>query len=126
MLIYRRAMLKISEEILHKEKALAYVTGDSLGQVASQTLENIHVVRAIAKYPVLSPLIGMDKEEIIEIAKEIGTFETSILPYSDCCSMFIAEHPETRAKLENIEKEEKFDSKKLIKEAVENAEIVNF
>lgn len=126
MLVYRRAMLRISEEILHKEKALAYVTGDSLAQVASQTLENIHVVRAVANYPVLSPLIGMDKEEIIEIAKEIGTFETSILPYSDCCSMFIAEHPETRAKLENIEKEEKFDSKKLIKEAVEKAEIVNF
>lgn len=126
MIVYRRAMLKIAEEILKKEKALAFVTGDSLAQVASQTLENIYVVRAVANYPILSPLIGMDKEEIIDIAKEIGTYETSILPYSDCCSMFIAEHPETRAKLANIEREEKFDSKILIKEAVGKAEIVEF
>ncbi len=126
MIVYRRMMLRIAEEILKKEKALAFVTGDSIAQVASQTLENIYVVRAVSNYPVLSPLIGMDKEEIIKIAKDIGTYETSILPYSDCCSMFIAEHPETRARLENIEREEKFNADNLIKEAVEKSEIVEF
>ncbi|MDP4012254.1 MAG: tRNA uracil 4-sulfurtransferase ThiI [Candidatus Nanoarchaeia archaeon] len=125
MIVYRRAMFKIAEKILIKENAKAFVTGDSLAQVASQTLENIQVIQEAANYPVLSPLIGSDKEEIIELSEKIGTYETSILPYSDCCSMFIAEHPETRSKLENVKKQES-DITKLVDKVVKEAEIINF
>ncbi|MBW3002028.1 7-cyano-7-deazaguanine synthase [Candidatus Woesearchaeota archaeon] len=125
MIVYRRVMFKIAEEILKKEKAKGLVTGDSLGQVASQTLDNLQVLYDAAKKPVLTPLLGMDKVDIINIAKEIKTFETSILPYSDCCSFLIAKHPETKAKLEKIkEMESKLDLQKLIKETLEKAKII--
>ena len=125
MIVYRRVMFMIAEEILKKEKAKGFVTGDSLGQVASQTLDNITVIYEAAKHPILTPLLGMDKEEIINIAKKIGTFETSIQPYSDCCSFLIAKHPETRAKLNQIlAMENEIDLKKLIKETLEKAKII--
>ncbi|MCK4892005.1 MAG: tRNA 4-thiouridine(8) synthase ThiI [Candidatus Pacebacteria bacterium] len=107
MIVYRRIMFKLAEEIAKKEKAKGFVTGDSLSQVASQTIDNIVVIYNDAKLPILSPLIGMNKQEIISIAEKIGTYDISILPYHDCCSFLIAKHPETRAKLETIQNQEK-------------------
>jgi len=127
MIVYRRVMFKIAEKILENEKALGFVTGDSVAQVASQTLENIKVIYASAKSPVLSPLIGENKKDIIKIAEEIGTFELSTLPYEDCCSFLIDKHPETKAKLENIEKlEENLKINNLIEESIEKANIKVF
>ena len=122
VVLYRRFMMKISQEIAKKEGALGIFTGESIGQVASQTLENIGVIEEALGLPVLRPLISFDKEEIIRKAKEIGTFETSILPYEDCCSRFLPEHPETKAKLEGVLKEERGrDVEKLVREAVKNS-----
>jgi thiamine biosynthesis protein ThiI len=125
MIVYRRVMFMIAEEIRKKEKAKGFVTGDSMGQVASQTLDNLEVLYDAVKEPIFTPLLGMDKIDIIKKAEEIGTFETSILPYSDCCSFMIAKHPETKASLAKIkEMESKIDLKKLIKEALEEAKII--
>ncbi len=116
--------VEIAERILRKEKAKGFVTGDSLAQVASQTLENINVIYDTTSMPIFAPLIGLDKQEIINIAHDLGTYETSILPYSDCCSFLVAKHPETRAKIEQIKELEKaFDIKKLVSEALSKAEI---
>ena len=106
MIIYRRIMFKLAEMIAKRENAKGFVTGDSLSQVASQTLENIGVIYNSANLPIFPPLIGMNKQEIIDLAVKIGTYETSILPYQDCCSFLIAKHPETKAKLEDIVKQE--------------------
>ena len=106
MIIYRRIMFRLAEMIAKKENAKGFVTGDSLSQVASQTLENINVIYNAADYPVFSPLIGMNKQEIIDLAIKIKTYETSILPYQDCCSFLIAKHPETKARLDEILKQE--------------------
>ena len=106
MIVYRRIMFKLAEIIAKKENAKGFVTGDSLSQVASQTLENINVIYNAANFPVFSPLIGMNKQEIINLSVKIKTYETSILPYQDCCSFLIAKHPETKAKLEDIIKQE--------------------
>jgi thiamine biosynthesis protein ThiI len=124
MLVYRRIMFWIAEKILEKEGAVGFVTGDCLGQVASQTLDNLGVVHKAAKHPILTPLLGYDKEEIKNIAKKIGTYELSIEPYCDCCSFMIAKHPETKAKLVDIEKEEsKLEISKEIEKAVREAEL---
>jgi thiamine biosynthesis protein ThiI len=121
-LLCRRSMLKVAERIANKEKALAIVTGESLGQVASQTLTNINVEDQAVRIPVLRPLIGMDKEEIIELAKKIGTFGPSITP-AQCCSA-PPEHPETKAELDVVEDEERaVDIEKLIEDSVKNAVI---
>ena len=106
MIIYRRLMFRIAEKILKKIKAKAFLTGDSLGQVASQTTENIRTIYSATKYSVFTPLLGKNKQEIINKAKEEGTYETSILPYEDCCSFMIAKHPELRSSLKEIEKME--------------------
>jgi thiamine biosynthesis protein ThiI len=106
VILYRRLMLRLAERIAVRSRALALVTGDSIGQVASQTLENLHVIGAVAQLPVLRPLIGEDKEEIIQMARRLGTFEISTGPDVDCCSLFVPRHPETRAKLQNIERVE--------------------
>ena len=106
MIIYRRIMFKLGEIIAKKENAKGFVTGDSLSQVASQTLENIGVIYNSANLPIFPPFIGMNKQEIIDLAVKIETYETSILPYQDCCSFLIAKHPETKAKLEDIIKQE--------------------
>ncbi len=124
MIVYRRIMFWIAEEILKKEGAIGFVTGDCLGQVASQTLDNLGVIHKAAKLPILTPLLGLDKEEIKNIAKKIETYPLSIEPYGDCCSFMIAKHPETKAKLGDIEKEEeKMDISLEIKEAIEKTEI---
>lgn len=124
VVLYRRMMLRIAEEIARKEGALAMVTGENLGQVASQTLENIKAIEEAVNLPVFRPLIGFDKQEIINKAKEIGTYEISILAHQDCCSLFVPKHPETRAKLEEVkEAEGKLNIKKLIKEAIQKTEV---
>lgn len=104
MIIYRRFMMRILNRIAAAQKAGGIVTGDSVGQVASQTLDNLHCIQAAARLPVLSPLVGMNKDETIAIAEKIGTFEFSTLPYPDCCSFMIAAHPETRGDLSEIER----------------------
>jgi thiamine biosynthesis protein ThiI len=123
-ILYRRLMIRISERIAIDEKAEALVTGESLGQVASQTLRNIRVINQVAELPILRPLIGVDKEEIIEKAREIGTYEISSQPYDDCCSFLTGRHPETWAELDDvIDVERKLDWDELVKMSLENAEV---
>ncbi len=126
VVLYRRCMLRIAEAIARQRDAQALVTGESLGQVASQTLYNLQVIEAVATLPVLRPLIGMDKTEIVAEAQAIGTFETSILPDQDCCTLFVPRHPSTRARLDHIEaSEQKLDIPTLIQTAVDTAETVD-
>lgn len=127
IVLYRRMMFRVAQEVAKKEKARVLVTGESLGQVASQTLENIGVINQTVELLILRPLVGQDKEEIIKKAKEINTFNISILPDQDCCSRFLPKHPETRARLKDVEKAEKeIRIKKLIKAAVRKSEIEKF
>lgn len=105
-IIMRRYMMRIAESIAVKEECLALITGESIGQVASQTVESLVNTNEDCKLPVFRPLIGFDKEEIVEVAKKIGTFETSILPYEDCCTIFVAKHPVTKPKLTHIYRSE--------------------
>jgi len=121
VIFYRRMMFRIAEKIAEKEKIKAIITGENLGQVASQTLENLKVIEKATNLLVLRPLIGEDKLEIIEKAKEIGTYDISILPYQDCCSRFLPEHPQTKANLEVVEKaERKLRVENLIKKALKD------
>lgn len=106
VVLYRRFMVRIAQAVAQKEKADALITGDSLGQVASQTLENIRTISAAGTIPILRPLIGDDKEEIMNNARAIGTYETSIIADQDCCSLFIPRHPETMSNLEQAERAE--------------------
>ena len=123
-LITRRFMMRIAQEIAKQYKAQALITGESLGQVASQTMEAIGCTDAVVDMPVFRPLIGLDKTEIMEIAQKIGTYDTSILPYEDCCTVFTPRHPVTRPKLDTMPKaESKLDIEALVKEAVENTEM---
>lgn len=118
-LIMRRFMMRIAEAVAKKIGAGALVTGESLGQVASQTLPALNVTENVTSLPVLRPLIGMDKVEIIRISREIGTFDTSILPYEDCCTVFTPRHPCTRPKLEEVrEAESTLDIDALVEEAL--------
>lgn len=119
VVLYRRFMMRIAQKIAEREKCGALVTGDSLGQVASQTLENIGVISQAITMPIFRPLIGTNKDDIIDAAKKIGTYEISSRPYDDCCSLFLPEHPETRAKLNVIlEIEKKLDVERLINGAI--------
>lgn len=119
VVLYRRFMMRIAQKIAERERYGALVTGDSLGQVASQTLENIGVISQATTLPIFRPLIGTNKDDIIDLSKQIGTYEISSRPYDDCCSLFLPEHPETRAKLEVIlEIEKKLDVDKLVRDAV--------
>lgn len=102
VILYRRLMFKIGEKIARRENCQAFVTGESIGQVASQTLENMRAIEEATPLPVLRPLAGFDKQEIIEKAKKIGTYEISILPHDDCCTRLMPRHPETKAKLEEV------------------------
>lgn len=124
-IIMRRFMMKLAELAARKEGARALVTGESLGQVASQTLESIQVTNSELELPVFRPLISMDKVDIMDISRKIDTYETSILPFDDCCTIFVPKHPKTRPRLEEIKRsEEKLDFAGLMKEALENAEII--
>ena len=124
-LITRRFMMRIAQEIAKQNECNALITGESLGQVASQTMESIVCTDAVCEMPVFRPLIGMDKTEIMDIAKRIGTYETSILPYEDCCTVFTPRHPVTKPKLDTMPKaESRLDIEALVKEAVEGTELV--
>jgi len=124
-IIMRRFMMKLAELAAVKEGARALVTGESLGQVASQTLESIVVTNSELELPVFRPLIGMDKVDIMDISRKIGTYETSILPFEDCCTIFVPKHPKTKPRLNEIKgSEEKLDVEGLMREALENAEIL--
>ena len=118
-LIMRRMMMRISQKLAAKSGSLALITGESLGQVASQTLPALVTTDYVCEMPVLRPLIGMDKEEIIEISRKIDTFETSILPYEDCCTVFTPKHPKTRPTLESCAEAEKgLDVDALVEKAI--------
>lgn len=124
-LIMRRFMMRIAQRIALDNNARAIVTGENLGQVASQTMEAMASTQAVLQLPVLQPLIGMDKEEIVRLARKIGTFETSIMPYEDCCTVFTPRHPRTRPKLREVEAAESaLDVDALVEEAVKGIEKV--
>ena len=119
----RRMMMRISERIARDKGSLALITGESLGQVASQTLPALVTTDYVCNMPVLRPLIGMDKEEIVEISRKIDTFETSILPYEDCCTVFTPKHPKTRPTIAECEKAEQgLDIDALIEKAISETE----
>ncbi|MBI2121517.1 MAG: tRNA 4-thiouridine(8) synthase ThiI [Candidatus Sungbacteria bacterium] len=124
ILLYRRAMMKIAERIAQKEHCETLVTGEALGQVGSQTARNLAIIEEVTKIPILRPLIGMDKEEIIERAKKIGTYAISIKPQEDCCTLFIPAHPTAEGKLAEIKKlEQKLKLTTLISGAIKRAEV---
>ena len=119
----RRFMMEISQRIGKDHGCGALITGENLGQVASQTMEAMAVTGAVVDVPVFMPLVGMDKEEIVTIARKIGTMETSILPYEDCCTVFTPKHPKTKPSLgQVINAERKLDREALIQEALETVE----
>lgn len=124
--LLRRFMFRIAERVAKRKGAKCLITGESLGQVASQTIEGITSSNAVVTLPVLRPLIGFDKEEIIIRAKKIGTFETSVLPYEDCCTVFLPEFPAIKPKLSFIEEEEtKLDIEVLVNEALDSLERIS-
>jgi len=126
-IIMRRLMMEIAQRIAAKDGCLALITGESVGQVASQTMSAIACTDAVCRIPVFRPLIGMDKTEIIEISRKIDTFETSTLPYEDCCTVFTPRHPKVRPVLADVEKaQNSFDFEPLIAEAVEKTELKIF
>jgi len=125
--LMRRAMLRIAERLAEKSGALALVTGESLGQVASQTLASINVIGRAATLPILRPLVAMDKLDIIRVAERIGTYETSILPYEDCCTLFVPKSPATNPNLHIVERAERRlgeEMERLIQEAVTGTETI--
>lgn len=127
ILLYRRFMVRITNIIAELSHAKAIITGESIGQVASQTLENMAVVDDVSEYPILRPVIGFDKQEIIEIARKIGTFEISIEPHQDCCTLFVPAHPATKARLIDIERQEsRLNIDELVSQAVSTAEIIKY
>jgi thiamine biosynthesis protein ThiI len=124
VVLYRRLMVRIAEAIAHGERAKALVLGDSLGQVASQTLDNIACVDHVATMPLLRPLIGRDKQDIVTAARRIGTYETSILPFEDCCSLFVPRSPATRASIGDCQTAEaELDYEKLVRSCIEGADV---
>ena len=124
-LLLRRYMMAISLKLAHELDCEALITGESLGQVASQTMKAINVTNALADIPVYRPLIGMDKDEIIQISRKIGTFDTSVLPYEDCCTVFTPRHPRTRPELDKvIEQENKLNFNALVEEAYSTKETI--
>ena len=127
VVLYRRMMLRIAEHIARKEKARALVTGESLGQVASQTLENMTVIQQAVTLPILRPLVGMDKQEIVDQARRIGTFETSSIPDQDCCQLFVPKHLATKARFDEVEADEaKLDINDLVRYGLENSSTEQF
>ena len=124
--LLRRSMIRIANIICEKYNYKTIITGESLGQVASQTIESLTSTNAVAKYPVFRPLISFNKDEIIKIAKEIDTYDTSILPYEDCCTVFLPRNPAIKPKIEEAEKEEKkVDIENLINIIIQNMEVID-
>src|SRR5207249_3773439 len=127
VIVYRRLMMRIAERIARARGAHALITGDVVGQVASQTLENLAVTGAVAGLPVFRPLIGMDKEEITAQARSLGTYAISIIPDQDCCTLFTPRNPQTRSKLAEIERAETaLPIDELVERAVSEAVVEQF
>ena len=123
--LMRRFMMRISEEVATRTGCKALITGESLGQVASQTMEAMAATESVCTMPVLRPVVGMDKEEIVKLSRRIGTFSTSILPYEDCCTVFTPKHPRTKPKAEELlEAEQELDIEAMVRDAVDNIERV--
>ena len=125
--IMRRIMMRIAEKIAAQNNDTALITGESIGQVASQTMEALYCTNSAVSMPVFRPCIGMDKEEIVQISKKIDAYETSIQPYEDCCTIFVPKHPKTKPKLDEIIEAEKnlTDIDNMIESAIENAEVIH-
>ena len=126
-IIMRRYMMKIAEHFADEDKCLGLITGESIGQVASQTMASLYCTNEVCTMPVFRPVIGFDKQEIVEVSEKIGTYETSILPYEDCCTIFVAKHPVTKPSLKHIKKsecrlEEKIDE--LMQTAIDTTETI--
>jgi thiamine biosynthesis protein ThiI len=127
VVIYRRLMVRIADRVAREHGARALVSGEAIGQVASQTLENMSVIASATRLPILRPLVGMDKEEIVEQAQRIGTYEISIVPDQDCCQLFTPKHPATRATLETVEEAERqLPMEELVEAAVRAAVVETF
>ena len=127
-IIMRRYMMRIAQTLAEKNECQALITGESIGQVASQTIYSLQVTNAVCTYPVFRPCIGMDKQEIVDISEKINTYETSILPYEDCCTTFVAKHPVTKPKLADIEASETLladDIDRLVQEALDTEEVMS-
>ena len=125
MTIMRRIMMRVSEQVCKKESILSITTGESLGQVASQTMDSMNTINEVTNYPIIRPLVTMDKDEIIDISKTIDTFNISIRPYEDCCTIFVPKAPQTKPKRERVNYyESKFDYEELIQEAIDGIEII--
>jgi thiamine biosynthesis protein ThiI len=121
--IMRRMMYRIAERVAERQKSLVLINGENLGQVASQTLESVKVINQVTNMPVIRPLATLDKSDIIEKAREFGTYDISIRPYEDCCTVFVPKHPQIKPRLDTaIELENKFDFESLIDEAIQNIE----
>ena len=126
LVMFRAYMLKVAEHLAERENYLGIVTGDSLGQVASQTLENLRAISALIKIPVYRPLLGFDKQEITDLAKRIGTYDLSIKEYIDCCAI-VARHPETRARPEKVEEFwRRFGMDEAVEETLNGIETLEF
>ena len=126
-IIMRRYMMKIAEHFAKQDGCLGLITGESIGQVASQTMQSLMATNAACTLPVYRPLIGFDKKEIVDISEKIDTYETSIQPYEDCCTIFVAKHPVTKPNLERIEKSERnLDEKidELMQTAIDTVETI--
>ena len=126
-IIMRRYMMRIAEAIAKESDCLALITGESIGQVASQTLQSLGVTNAVCELPVMRPLIAFDKQDIVDISLKIDTYETSVLPYEDCCTIFVAKHPVTKPNLKRIEMSETKLSEKIdemVKTAIETREVI--
>jgi len=127
VVLYRRMMMRLASKIAESENAKALITGDSIGQVASQTLENIQAISQSTNLPIFRPLAGLDKEDIINIANKINTYQTSIQPFGDCCSLFIPDSPETKARLEEVLKnEQELEIDKMLLSTYDKIELIIF
>ncbi len=126
-IIMRRYMMRIAERIARENECLGLITGESIGQVASQTVQSLAVTNEVCTLPVFRPLIGFDKMEIVDVSERIGTYETSILPFEDCCTIFVAKHPVTKPNLKVIRRHEEYLSEKidkLVQQAIDTDEVV--
>ena len=125
MTIMRRMMFRIAEAVCQQEGILSLTTGENLGQVASQTMESMHTINEVTNYPIIRPLVAMDKEEVIAISKKIGTYDISILPYEDCCTIFVPKSPKTKPRRDKVNAyEARHDFSESIKEAIEGIETI--
>ena len=123
--IMRRMMMRIADGLAKKRHALAIATGESIGQVASQTLESMNAINAVTCTPIIRPVVCMDKVEIIDCSKKIGTYETSILPYEDCCTIFTPKNPVTKPRIDKCEKyEQKWDYQQMVQQCIDQVETI--